>query len=71
MFFNKAIAQTETNVKARILMLDCWLEVGLHPAKISVIFLSPRANAELVLKFHVALQGSHLALPMGEKKNLL
>jgi hypothetical protein len=29
-----------------------------------VVFLGPRANAELVLKFHVALHGSHAALPM-------
>jgi hypothetical protein len=30
----------------------------------SVVFLGPRANAELVLKFHVALHASHTALPM-------
>jgi hypothetical protein len=30
----------------------------------SVVFLGPRANAELVLKFHVALHSSHSALPM-------
>jgi hypothetical protein len=30
----------------------------------SVVFLGPRANAELVPKFHVALHGSHSALPM-------
>jgi hypothetical protein len=29
-----------------------------------VIFLGPRANAELVLKFHVAVHASHAALPM-------
>jgi hypothetical protein len=48
------------------LMLDCWLEVScirkvLRPA---MIFLGPRANAELVPKFHVALHASHAALPM-------
>jgi hypothetical protein len=30
----------------------------------SVVFLGPRANAELVPKFHVALHASHKALPM-------
>jgi hypothetical protein len=30
----------------------------------SVVFLGPRANAELVPKFHVALHASHAALPM-------
>jgi hypothetical protein len=29
-----------------------------------VVFLGPRANAELVSKFHVALHASHAALPM-------
>jgi hypothetical protein len=29
-----------------------------------VVFLGPRASAELVLKFHVALHASHAALPM-------
>jgi hypothetical protein len=29
-----------------------------------VVFLGPRANAELVPKFHVALHDSHAALPM-------
>jgi hypothetical protein len=29
-----------------------------------VIFFGPRANAELVPKFHVALYASHAALPM-------
>jgi hypothetical protein len=28
-----------------------------------VVFLFPRANAELVPKFHVALHASHAALP--------
>jgi hypothetical protein len=30
----------------------------------SVVFLGPRANANLVLKFHVALHASHAALAM-------
>jgi hypothetical protein len=52
------------------LMPDCWLEVSLHskgPAtgqRFSVVFLGPRANAELVPKSHVALHASHAALPM-------
>jgi hypothetical protein len=29
-----------------------------------VVFLGPRANAEMVPKFHVALHASHAALPM-------
>jgi hypothetical protein len=52
---------------------DYWLEVGLHPKVpatgqleqvFSMIFLGPRANAELVPRFHVALHASHAALPM-------
>jgi hypothetical protein len=52
---------------------DCWLEVSLHPEGpatdqldqgFSVVFLGPRANAELVPKFHVALYASHAAVPM-------
>jgi hypothetical protein len=33
-------------------------------SRCSVVFLGPRANAELVHKFHVALHASHAALPM-------
>jgi hypothetical protein len=33
-------------------------------SRFSVVFLGPRANAELVPKFHVALHASHPALPM-------
>jgi hypothetical protein len=33
-------------------------------SRFSVAFLGPRANAELVPKFHVALHASHAALPM-------
>jgi hypothetical protein len=33
-------------------------------ARFSVVFLGPRANDELVPKFHVALHASHAALPM-------
>jgi hypothetical protein len=37
-------------------------------SRFSVVFLGPRANAELVPKFHVALHASHLALPMVKSK---
>jgi hypothetical protein len=33
-------------------------------SRFSVVFLGPRANAELVPKFHVALHDSHAELPM-------
>jgi hypothetical protein len=33
-------------------------------SRFSVVFLGPRANAELVPKFHVSLHASHAALPM-------
>jgi hypothetical protein len=33
-------------------------------SRFSVVFLGPRANAELVPKFHVALYASNAALPM-------
>jgi hypothetical protein len=33
-------------------------------SRFSVVFLGPRANAELVPKFHGALHASHAALPM-------
>jgi hypothetical protein len=33
-------------------------------SRFSVVFLGPRANAELVPKFHVALHISHAALPL-------
>jgi hypothetical protein len=53
------------------LMPDCWLEVKSasgrfcnRPARsrFSMVFLGPRASAELVPKFHVALHASHVAL---------
>jgi hypothetical protein len=37
---------------------------GPTRSRFSVVFLGPRANAELVPKFHVALYASHAALPM-------
>jgi hypothetical protein len=33
-------------------------------SRFPVVFLGPRANTELVPKFHVALHASHAALPM-------
>jgi hypothetical protein len=33
-------------------------------SRFSVVFLDPRANAELAAKFHVALHASHAALPI-------
>jgi hypothetical protein len=39
-------------------------ELGCYRSRFSVVFLGPRANAELVHKFHVALYASHAALPM-------
>jgi hypothetical protein len=53
------------------LMLDCWLEVSCirkvlrlaNSINVFRSFLGPRANAELVPKFHVALHASHAALP--------
>jgi hypothetical protein len=55
------------------LMPDCWLEVSLHlegagtcqlDKGFFVVFLGPRANAELVPKFHVPLYVTHTALRM-------
>jgi hypothetical protein len=48
---------------------DCWLEVSLHPegpatGQLDQGFLGPKANAELLPKFDVALHASHAALPM-------
>jgi hypothetical protein len=33
-------------------------------SRFSVVFFGPRANVELITKFHVALHASHVALPM-------
>jgi hypothetical protein len=71
-FGEKATAQIGTNVRARV------FNVGLlarsqfasrrscdRPTRprFSVIFLGPRANAELVAKFHIGLHASYAALP--------
>jgi hypothetical protein len=67
---NKAAAQIGTNVRARGLLPDCWLQFASgrscdrpSRSRFSVVFLGPRANVELVPKFHVALHAFHAALP--------
>jgi hypothetical protein len=66
-------AQTGTNVRARgfnagFLARSQFASVRScdRPtrSRFSVVFLDPRANAELVPKFHVALHTSHAALLM-------
>jgi hypothetical protein len=74
MFFNKATAQIGTNVRANGfnagLLARSQFASGrscdrLTRSRFSVVFLCPRANAELVPKFHVALHASsHAALPI-------
>jgi hypothetical protein len=72
MLFNKATAQIGTDVRAHI--FNAGLLARNHFAsgrsfdrpnrsRLSVAFLGPRANAELVLKFHIVLHASHGALP--------
>jgi hypothetical protein len=70
---NKATAQIGTNVRASGvnagLLARSQFASGRscdQPTRLtfSVVFLRPRANAELVPKFHVALHASHAALPM-------
>jgi hypothetical protein len=69
----KKTAQTGTNVRARVfnarLLARSQFVSGKScdqstRSRFSVVFLGPRANAELVPKFHVALHASHAALPM-------
>jgi hypothetical protein len=66
-------AQIGTNVRARVfnagLLTSSQFASGRScdrptRSRFSVVFLGPRANAELVPKFHVALHASHAALPM-------
>jgi hypothetical protein len=65
--------QIGTNVKARVFNAGLLARSQFASrrscdrptrSRLSVIFLGPRANAELVPKFHVALHASHAALPM-------
>jgi hypothetical protein len=68
----ESTAQIGTNVKAHV--FDAGLLARSQFAserfcdrptlsRFSVVFLGPRANTELVPKFHVALHTSHAALP--------
>jgi hypothetical protein len=79
LFFNKATAQPGTDAKVRVfsagLLARSQFASGRscdRPARsrFSEVFLDPRANAELVPKFHVALYASHAALPMVTSKFL-
>jgi hypothetical protein len=63
--------QIWTNVRARIFNVGLLTKsqftsgrpgTGQLQLRFSVVFLGPRANAELVHKFHVALSSSHAAL---------
>jgi hypothetical protein len=74
MYFNKAAAQIETNnVRARVFNGGLLARSQFASrrscdrptqSRFSVVCLVPRAKAELVSKFHVALHASHAALPM-------
>jgi hypothetical protein len=63
-------AQIGTNARARVfkarLLARSQFVSGRccdRPTRFSVVFLGPRANSELVSKFHFALHASHAALP--------
>jgi hypothetical protein len=69
----KATAQIGTNVRACIynagLLARSQFASGRScdrptQSRFSVVFLGPRATAELVSKFHVVLHALHAALPM-------
>jgi hypothetical protein len=69
----KAITQTGTNVRDHIFHAGLLARrqfasrKSCNPptrSRFSVVFLGPRANAELIPKFHVALHASHAALPI-------
>jgi hypothetical protein len=73
MFFNKETEQIGYNVKARVFNAGLLARSQfasrkscdrLTRSRVSLSFLGPRANAELVPEFHVALHGSHAALPV-------
>jgi hypothetical protein len=66
-------AQIGTNVKARVFNAGLSTRNQFASGRscdwptrstFSVVFLGPRANAELVPKFHVALHDSHAALSL-------
>jgi hypothetical protein len=71
--FKEAAAQIGTDVRARVFNAgllarsqfasgrSCYRPIR---SRVSVVFLGPRANAELIPRFHVALHASHAALHM-------
>jgi hypothetical protein len=59
----KATAQIGTNVRARIFKKSVCIRKVLRPANSIKVFRGPRANAELVHKFHVALHAWHAVFP--------
>jgi hypothetical protein len=65
----KATEQIGTNVMARVfnarlLARSQFVSARTGQSWFSVVFLGPRANAELEHKFHVARRASHAILPM-------
>jgi hypothetical protein len=77
----KSIAQIGTNVRACVfnagLLVKSQFSSGHGRScdqptrsRFSVVFFGPRANAELVPKFHVALHASHAVLSMVRLKIL-
>jgi hypothetical protein len=73
MFFNKATAQIRNNVRVRIFnvgLLDSSQFASRRScdrttqSRFSLVYLGPRAIAELVSKLHVGLHASQAALPM-------
>jgi hypothetical protein len=69
----KKKAQMGTSVRARVFTAGLLARSQLASGRscdrsirirFSVVFLGPRANAELVSKFHTAQHASHSALPM-------
>jgi hypothetical protein len=72
MFLNKATAQIGTNVRACVfdagLLARSQFATGQLDQGFSVVFLGPRANAELVPKFYIALHALHAATPMATLK---
>jgi hypothetical protein len=70
-FYNKTASQIGTNVRARVfnagLLISSQFASGRScdrptRSRFSMVFLGPRANAELIAKFHVALHASQAAL---------
>jgi hypothetical protein len=70
-FYNKATSQIGNNVRTRVFNAGLLARSQFASerscdrptrSRFSVVFLGPRANAELVPKFHVALHASHAAV---------